>query len=78
MINLGKELLTKIRREIGPVPLGTARLAFEARVWRAVAAHAPGLSAEDTVTLTQQIVRAFAQGPRRTARAGRPVPREAA
>ncbi len=72
MINLGKDLLAKIRREIGPPRPGVDRLTLEAKVWRAVSAHAPGLSAEESLALTAQIVRAYEQA------GGRAPSREAA
>ncbi|MBM3534167.1 MAG: hypothetical protein FJX60_14160 [Alphaproteobacteria bacterium] len=78
MIGLEKNLLDKILHEVGTRP-GIDPLAFEARVWRAVAAHVPGLSADETAELSQRIVRAYrktVRGP--SGQPGRPQPRQAA
>ena len=58
MDKLEKDLLNKVLRQIG-TRTSMDPLAFEARVWRAVAAHAPSLGAEQTAELSQRIVRAY-------------------
>jgi hypothetical protein len=76
MIALEKPVLDKIRREIGPVAPGIDRLAFDAKVWRAVTAHVPGLPADEAVALAARISRAMLAGAARPRL--RPEPREAA
>ncbi|MSP50628.1 MAG: hypothetical protein EXQ95_15055 [Alphaproteobacteria bacterium] len=60
MITLGKDVLARIGRNIGRAAPKGDRLAFEAKVWRTVNAHVPGLGAEELNTLTSQILRGYA------------------
>jgi hypothetical protein len=60
-LSVRKDMLGRISRDVGAMTRGGDRLAFEARIWRAVLTRAPSLSAAETVALTEQIVSACDQ-----------------